>query len=195
YFYANSMENGEDFWVRYYNGSSWSTVASYARGTNFDNNTFYVATVTLDASNYTFPSNAQIRFQCDASGNNDQIYIDGVTVTGISSGAKAAGNSIAALDMERRVVDMDNGVDIDGFNMYPNPTIDRIALMVDVDENAQVQMVIHDVQGRVVLKKAWSGLEGVTKLDVDVSSLEKGLYFVRVNDGNGLNEVQKLIKR
>ncbi len=67
--------------------------------------------------------------------------------------------------------------------------------MVDVDEDAEVHMVIHDVQGRVILKKAWNGLEGVTKLDVDVSSLEKGLYFVRVSDGNGLNDIQKLIKR
>ena len=125
----------------------------------------------------------------------DRIYIDAVTVTGISGGAKSAGNSITALDMERRVVEADNGIDIDGFNMYPNPTVDRISLMVDVDEDAEVQMVIHDVQGRVILKKAWNGLEGVTKLDVDVSSLEKGLYFVRVSDGNGLNDIQKLIKR
>ena len=44
YFYSYSMENGEDFWLRYYNGSSWSTVASWARGTNFNNNTFYTAT-------------------------------------------------------------------------------------------------------------------------------------------------------
>ena len=87
YFYPNSMENGEDFWVRYYDGSSWNTVATYASGTNFNNNTFYVATVTVSASNYNFPTNAQFRFQCDASANADRVYIDAVTITGIGSGS------------------------------------------------------------------------------------------------------------
>jgi hypothetical protein len=27
YFYAVSMETGEDFWVQYYNGTAWQTVA------------------------------------------------------------------------------------------------------------------------------------------------------------------------
>ena len=45
------MENGEDFWLRYYNGSSWSTVATWARGTSFQNGNFYVATVTLEDTN------------------------------------------------------------------------------------------------------------------------------------------------
>ena len=40
YFYPNSMETGEDFWVRFYNGSSWSTVAAYSQGTSFNNNSF-----------------------------------------------------------------------------------------------------------------------------------------------------------
>ena len=30
---AISMENGEDFWVQYYNGSAWQTVAPRSRGT------------------------------------------------------------------------------------------------------------------------------------------------------------------
>ena len=41
YFYSYSMENGEDFWLRFYNGSSWSTVGVWARGTSFENNNYY----------------------------------------------------------------------------------------------------------------------------------------------------------
>jgi hypothetical protein len=90
YFYPNSMENGEDFWLRYFDGNSWTTVAAWARGSSFDNDVFYVATVTLNSANYTFPSNAQIRFQCDASGNGDRIYIDAVTVTANNTSALPA---------------------------------------------------------------------------------------------------------
>ena len=70
------MESGEDFWLRFYNGSSWTTVGSWARGTSFENNNFYSATVTLDSSSYNFATNSQFRFQCDASANADHIYID-----------------------------------------------------------------------------------------------------------------------
>ena len=37
FFYPNSMENGEDFWVRYNDGSGWQTVATYASGQDFTN--------------------------------------------------------------------------------------------------------------------------------------------------------------
>ena len=43
YFYPNSMENGEDFWLRYHNGSSWTTVAIWARGISFENKIYYSA--------------------------------------------------------------------------------------------------------------------------------------------------------
>ncbi len=76
-----SMENNEDFWVQWYNGSSWQTVAAFARGQGYNNNTFYSETVTISSSSYNFPSNASIRFRCDASGNRDDVYIDEVRVT------------------------------------------------------------------------------------------------------------------
>ena len=86
YYYANSMENNEDFWLRYYNGSSWSTIETYVSGSDFNNGSFYSATFTLNESQYNLASNAQFRFQCDASGNNDQVYIDAVVIRGIPSG-------------------------------------------------------------------------------------------------------------
>ena len=69
YFYARSMEYGEDFWLQFYNGSSWQTVATYARGTDFNNSVFYSATVNIASSSYNFPTNAQFRFRNDASGS------------------------------------------------------------------------------------------------------------------------------
>ena len=37
YFRASSMETGEDFWVRYNNGSGYTTIATFTRGTSFNN--------------------------------------------------------------------------------------------------------------------------------------------------------------
>ena len=75
------METGEDFWVQYYDGLTWRTVASYARGTDFSNGVFYNKTVYVDEADYMFPTNMKIRFRCDASGNNDDVYIDEIRVS------------------------------------------------------------------------------------------------------------------
>lgn len=81
FFIAVSMENNEDFFVEYHDGSSWNIVASFARGTDFNNNSFYEATVTIPSSSYNFPNDAKFRFRCDASGNADDVYIDNVTIS------------------------------------------------------------------------------------------------------------------
>ena len=81
WFKTSSMESGEDFWVQYYNGSTWTTVASYVSGTDFSNGTFYNKTVLIDESSHTFPTGMKIRFMCDASDNNDDVYIDEIKVS------------------------------------------------------------------------------------------------------------------
>ncbi|UCF12602.1 MAG: DUF2341 domain-containing protein [Thermoplasmatales archaeon] len=80
WFRGEEMEDGEDFWVGYYNGTSWTTVATYVSGTDFVNGQFYHETVWINESIYNYPSNMQIRFQCDASTDADDIYIDEIYV-------------------------------------------------------------------------------------------------------------------
>jgi hypothetical protein len=175
YFYANSMEVGEDFWLRFYNGSTWSTVATYARGTSFNNNTFYVATVTLNASQYNFPTNAQFRFQCDASANDDLVYIDQVTITGISGTARGNNNNLIALGtLDRNSLNDQESIDED-FKVYPNPTKDILNVKVFGIESANFKIV--NVLGQTVK----SGR--LTNEKINVSSLQSGMYVIEVNDG------------
>jgi hypothetical protein len=80
WFYANSMDSGKDFWVQYYDGSSWNIVADYDSGDEFVNGQFYHEIVWINETDYTFPSNMKIKFQCDGDNSNDDIYIDEVYV-------------------------------------------------------------------------------------------------------------------
>ncbi len=77
-FIGISMENGEDFFVEFYDGSSWNIVAAGTFGSSgtLSNNTFYTGTITVDSATYNFSSNSGFRFRCDASGNGDRVYID-----------------------------------------------------------------------------------------------------------------------
>ena len=82
YFYAVSMDNSnENFLIQYYDGSAWHTIANYSEGTDFNNDQFYFKTVTISESEYTFPTNMMIRFRCDASADDDDVYIDEITIS------------------------------------------------------------------------------------------------------------------
>ncbi|MDD5134417.1 MAG: hypothetical protein PHP01_03275 [Phycisphaerae bacterium] len=75
------MESGEDFWLQYYDGSIWHTVATWVSGADFQNNQVYNPTVYIDEAGYTFPTAMKIRFMCDASSNTDDVYIDDVRIS------------------------------------------------------------------------------------------------------------------
>ena len=166
YFYVFSMENGEDFWVQFYNGSSWTTVATYVSGSGINNNTFYNATVTLTPSQYNFAVNSGFRFRNDASANNDQIYIDQVTITGTNS-AKGERNDLIVLGTL-----LDEGND---FKVYPNPTSGNV-LNVALIETSKFTYTIKSMLGQVVAKGDSTGR-------VDVSKLKAGMYFIEINVG------------
>ncbi|WP_178989974.1 fibronectin type III domain-containing protein [Winogradskyella schleiferi] len=84
-FYPVSMENGENFFVEYNDGSGYSTIANYIRGTHFNNDTLYSESITLTSGAYTFSTNSRFRIRCDASGNGDYVYIDDINITGGST--------------------------------------------------------------------------------------------------------------
>ncbi len=84
WFYAVSMDKVEDFWVQYYDGSTWQTVGTFTVSQDFVNKSFYNEVVTIPAGSYTYPTDAKIRFMCDASGNRDDVYIDEVEFRGYS---------------------------------------------------------------------------------------------------------------
>lgn len=188
YFYAFSMENGEDFWLRYYDGSSWSTVAAYVAGSSFNNGSFYVATVTLSSANYNFPGNARFRFQCDASANNDQIYIDAVTVTG-STGSRLGDNvaapSIHALEDKTPAVplpqlEMQDRAPSD-VGLYPNPARDRLYLNVPAGLDIRV-LKVYDAGGRLL--KQLSGIDRTETLYI--GDLRSGFYYLSLETPDGV---------
>ena len=107
WFYAISMENGEDFFLEYSSngGSSWVIVKAYVRGQGsqdgkfyFQNNIFYFGSVFLSGAIYNLnTSRARIRFRCDASDDSDSIYIDEVLFQGFLPSAALTRDDICPL--------------------------------------------------------------------------------------------------
>lgn len=191
YFKAVSMESGENFLLQYYNGSSWATVANYVAGTSFNNNSFYVATVPISRSTYTFPTNARIRFMCDASNDNDDVYIDQITWRGTTS----ANLQVPSLALVEEGADSDAdrlGGDVvgevDEFSLAqnrPNPFGARTTISFALPTESHVSLEVFDVVGRKVAtlvdETRAAGSYGV---EFDARAVTPGVYFYRlVSDG------------
>jgi hypothetical protein len=178
YFYPYSMETGEDFSLLYYDGSSWVTVANYVSGTDFNNYNFYVSNLTLSATNYDFHSSGQFRLQCDASTNSDRIYIDAITIEGITGSALPEDSyKTKALDAGVR-----HSRSKDLVNIRPNPASNFVLIEIFDEEEVigEIQSLdIYDLMGRNV--KSLRSLKNIENLRVDVSNLNNGTYIMRLN--------------
>ncbi len=170
-FIAVSMETGEDFWVQYYNGSTWQTVAAYASGSSFSNNIFYSAKVSIMESNYTFPTNMKIRFMCDASNNTDDVYIDNIRITA-STQPMLGPNYLISLSDEKVISQY--GTDVQDVRIYPNPVKNVLNISMDQDEDAE--MYIYNIKGQQILHRILQA----NPAEIDMSPFENGVYMVYI---------------
>lgn len=174
-YYPRSMENNEDFWLQVSTngGSSYTTVGTWAAGSEFVNDNFYTESVSIAGP---FTSNTRVRFRNDASGNSDWVYIDDVVI----SGCNTAGTTIihnGSNDVAGVVNPFDE--EVDGFELedvvvYPNP-VQNLLNIKHLPEAAAVRLM--DVSGRVLIKYT-------EEAELDVSHLAPGMYFLRVINGD-----------
>ncbi|BAO76987.1 endonuclease [Winogradskyella sp. PG-2] len=181
YFYSYSMENGEDFFVKFYDGSSWLDIGNYARGTDFENNGFYNVSISVDTSTYNLASNSQFRIQCDASANGDHIYVDEIIITGNTNRGNEA-RSVAA--KSRNYIDFISALntdyeidETDTVKLYPNPV--NSILNIELD-NDYVSYSIYNMIGKEILKG------NLTNRKLNVNQLNSGVYIIKFSDGENI---------
>jgi len=183
YYYSYSMETNEDFFVKYYDGSSWKTIATFVSGIDFDNNNYYVATLSFDASQYNFAADSKFRFQCDASSNSDDIYIDLVTIKALNGSTKSNNTGKVTSTFVKAGLELENGSE-EEMSIYPNPASDYFNLDLMLDEEIDLDIRIYDINGRLVSSKKDMNCVGSYSKQVNISDLVSGVYLVVVKGGD-----------
>ena len=180
FFYAFSMENGEDFWLQVSTngGSSYSTVATYVSGSTFSNNTFYTDAVVITGP---FSSNTRFRFRCDASADNDRIYLDDITISGCVSGARELPAELMTEDQALR-----SGLSAFEMNLYPNPVDGVLNVSMDLNTEEDLVYTVLDMQGRVIKQVRASLAQGRNILEIDTQDMQQGQYIFLVNSTEGV---------
>ncbi|MEO8148499.1 MAG: T9SS type A sorting domain-containing protein, partial [Bacteroidia bacterium] len=87
------------------------------------------------------------------------------------------------------VADVEHTGDI---SLYPNPANDQLTISLTSDANQTSRISIIDMLGHTALSTESELSEGDNKVDIDLSALQNGVYFVQVIC-NGEKTIQKLV--
>jgi PKD repeat protein len=171
-FISVGMANNRDFKVQYYNGSTWSTVATYITPANFSNNIFYRANVSILESNYIFPTNMKIRFLCNGSNNNNDVYIDNVKITGLMTASP--NNYIIPLAGPQSGPEMASLNEGNRFGIYPNPADNE--LNISIKNSKIAEFFIYDMKGQVVSHEVMNN----GNQTINLESYQTGIYLIYI---------------
>ena len=117
-------------------------------------------------------------------GNNGYLYI--------SYGSDCVGANADYIDYKGGTNSGINSYTVNRTNdilIYPNPANDIITIEENSLINKNGLISIYNIQGQIVLEQTLQD----AKSQIDISSLEKGVYFVKVNNRNGM-QVRKVVK-
>jgi hypothetical protein len=82
----------------------------------------------------------------------------------------------------------DKALEVD-WDVFPNPTADRVQVRVQEDKPTSYLLLINDLQGKLILRKDW---DGVGMLDLDLGACASGMYTVTLASKEG-KAVRKVV--
>ncbi len=173
---TSSMDNAnEDFWLQISTngGSTYTTVEEWNRGDEFENLIRYNDVVVIPGP---FTSTTRIRFRCDASDNNDLVFIDDVVITGCNGGAREGDvdEQISGDDLFRDVAPVSK------MEVFPNPTQDVLNVTYTLPELAEAQLILTDLTGKTIQIQQLQPSAGKQQVQVQVDQMVPGIYFVHL---------------
>ena len=146
------------------------------RGASYANNTFYNRTVSIPKSTYTYPTNAKLRFRCDASDNNDDVYIDEIVWRGLS-GSGAVMDKADQLAAAPQLYQL--------LQNHPNPFNPRTTIEFSLPTSERVLLRVFDLRGRQVDLLA-DGVFAAGRHEVvwAPQGIASGVYYYKLQAGS-----------
>ncbi|MGB1205128.1 MAG: T9SS type A sorting domain-containing protein [Chitinophagales bacterium] len=194
-YYTRSMDNSnEDFWfqISLDGGATFTTLEEWNQGDEFENDQRYYDQVVVMGP---FTANTKLRFRCDASANNDVVYIDDVEINVCTS----ANNNLSASPFMTQNANAKNKTQavqqsLDEENsiiVYPNPFSENINIeLKDMGENKTAIIEIFDMNGSSLKKESFYNQKNIQLNDLN---LQVGQYILRIIVGEKV-KIQKIIK-
>ena len=78
-------------------------------------------------------------------------------------------------------------------SVYPNPAKDFLNVSLNANTNQALSISIQDISGKVVFSEKYKAAAGNNQYPLNISSLAKGNYFVKIVSADGVG-VRKIVK-
>ncbi len=161
-----------DYDVQLYRNNSYLAVSQNAGNAN---ELIIYNTTTVSSSYYAYV------YGYNGAFSNSQCYTLRVSLS--SANWRTDGSTDGEVEELEIPVEFVNA----GFGMYPNPATEQLTLEVPMESEADVQVAILDVAGKVTLQQHRTLAKGDNQMTLDVSRLPNGIYFVQVRNGEQLH--------
>jgi hypothetical protein len=93
-----------------------------------------------------------------------------------------------------KIIAIDNTGQPESLTIYPNPTPGMLHCRIVTTANATAQLLICDMQGRVLLSKSTILQNGTNSQQFNVSQLATGKYFLKVYTPSGTSLIASFLK-
>jgi hypothetical protein len=206
-------QNGNEKWVRRYNGSNNSSDAAY-KVVIPENSNSYVSVVgyTTGTSgkdilllSYSNSGNLNREYILNGSGNKDDAAVDGISISNelVFAGFETRLNSnmdfITSLSSESYLTEIirDPVTVPSSFKLYqnyPNPFNPETKIKFDIPDESFVNITIYNSSGKEAAVLVNRTMEpGTYNILFRSGSLSSGIYFCRIKAGNSFVQTNKLM--
>ena len=123
-------------------------------------------------------TNVRFKFEYVSNGSSNNFYLDDIRI-----------GEMGSMSMKSEIDDVSYRLTI-----YPNPASTDVSILFDNEKERNITIIITDILGKKISDIYSNTLtEGVHSFDVNLSSFDKGLYFLNICNNNQNITTKKLI--
>lgn len=97
-----------------------------------------------------------------------------------------------ASEQDQKRLNSDNKLEVDNMVFYPNPNNGKFNLKFNLKQKGDVTVSVYNTSGKQVYTESLAGFSGDYNKPIDISGNDKGVYFVKVEQG-GHAMVKKIV--
>ena len=99
----------------------------------------------------------------------------------------------ATFDITASISNIDLGIDT--LSLFPNPANDDVTLNIVLNKQVNLNIAVLDIQGRLIYNRSNNNLfQGNQTINIPLTNMDSGVYFVKIEVDNKLVSTEKLIK-
>ncbi|MBC8047569.1 MAG: PDZ domain-containing protein [Fimbriimonadaceae bacterium] len=102
----------------------------------------------------------------------------------INMSIKVISNTAAAPSPDNSSKSTGSLLDPETIQFYPNPTTGVFSLKFNLNQNGDTEIIIRDIDGKVVYTESLAGFEGSYEKTIDLGQSAKGTYFINIKQND-----------